>query len=164
MQMNETTSLPQPATAASCSRLLLATVPRLMRTLGASARQLRGADEEPISMGQIRMLDVLDAQSWRLSDLAARHHVTPSTMSRTVDVLVRRGWVARLPDPADRRQVMLSLTDDGRAALAEFKERTQAIVAAMMSRLDGDALARLYDGLDVLQGLLDAEIACEVQS
>ena len=40
--------------------------------------------------------------------------VTSGTMTNRVDRLAERGLVARLPDPADRRGVLVRLTSDGR--------------------------------------------------
>ena len=55
--------------------------------------------------------------------------VTSGTMTNRIDRLVTAGWVERLPDPADRRGVLVRLTETGRAtadpALADLpvKER-----------------------------------------
>ncbi|WP_304356852.1 MarR family winged helix-turn-helix transcriptional regulator [Brevibacterium sandarakinum] len=55
--------------------------------------------------------------------------VTSGTMTNRIDRLVTAGWVERLPDPGDRRGVLVRLTADGRAtvdsALADLlvKER-----------------------------------------
>ena len=91
--------------ARECARLLLETIPNLMRSLHLISRQCRSDDEKQLNMGQFRMLAMLNEAPRTLGDLAASHHVTPSTMSRTIDVLVRKGWVLRVADLADRRQV-----------------------------------------------------------
>jgi DNA-binding MarR family transcriptional regulator len=104
--------------ARECARLLLETIPNLMRNLGGAMRQCKSGEEEHLNMGQFRMLGMLHAAPRTLSELAASHHVTPSTMSRTIDVLVRKAWVARETDPADRRQVILTLTGEGRVDFA----------------------------------------------
>jgi DNA-binding MarR family transcriptional regulator len=140
--------------ARECARLLLETIPNLMRSLHLISRQCRSDDEDQLNMGQFRMLALLNEAPRTLGDLAASHHVTPSTMSRTIDVLVRKGWVLRVADLTDRRQVILMLTDDGRAALQAMGQHTQDIVAGMLARLDDRERARLYDGLTVLEKLL----------
>jgi DNA-binding MarR family transcriptional regulator len=140
--------------ARDCARLLLETIPNLMRSLHLISRQCRSDDEEPLNMGQFRMLAMLHESPRTLSELAASHHVTPSTMSRTVDVLVRKGWVLRVADLSDRRQVILMLTDDGRTALQAMGRHTQDSVTGMLAQLDDGERARLYDGLTVLQKLL----------
>lgn len=69
--------------------------------------------------------------------------VTSGTMTNRVDRLAARGFVERLPDPSDRRGVLVRLTDDGRAkvdgALASLLERERALLAG----LDAPAQARL---------------------
>lgn len=68
--------------------------------------------------------DVLSAlrrsgQPYRLSpgQLVQETLVTSGTMTNRVDRLVRKGLVERLPDPADRRGVQVSLTTRGRNAV-----------------------------------------------
>jgi DNA-binding MarR family transcriptional regulator len=139
--------------ACECARLLLETIPNLMRNLGGAIRQCKSSEEEHLNMGQFRMLGMLHIAPRTLSELAASHHVTPSTMSRTIDVLVRKAWVARETDPADRRQVILTLTSEGHAALEAMGQYTQDAVTGMLARLDDQERARLYEGLMVLRKL-----------
>ncbi len=69
--------------------------------------------------------------------------VTSGTMTNRVDRLVARGLVERLPDPHDRRGVLVRLTDSGRAkvdgALASLLERERELLAG----LDAPAQKRL---------------------
>lgn len=44
--------------------------------------------------------------------------VDPGAMTRMLDRLVCKGWIERLPNPADKRGVLVQLTPDG-AALCE---------------------------------------------
>lgn len=43
--------------------------------------------------------------------------VTSGTMTNRIDRLTTRGFVERLPDPNDRRGVLVRLTDEGRTAV-----------------------------------------------
>ena len=78
--------------------------------------------------------------------------VTSGTMTNRVDRLAARGLVERLPDPADRRGVLVQLTDTGRdsvdAAMADLlaherrllgsiSERDQAKIARVLRELVG---------------------------
>ncbi|HEU4513303.1 MAG TPA: MarR family transcriptional regulator [Nocardioidaceae bacterium] len=69
--------------------------------------------------------------------------VTSGTMTNRVDRLVTRGLVERLPDPHDRRGVLVRLTDEGRAkvdgALASLLDRERELLAG----LDAPAQRRL---------------------
>ena len=59
----------------------------------------------------------------RVADLAAEFAIGSGATSKGVDRLERHGWVARLPNPADRRSSLLVLTEDG-ARLADAAEQT----------------------------------------
>jgi DNA-binding MarR family transcriptional regulator len=69
---------------------------------------------ETISAHQARVLDHLDdAEPTSLMGLARHMGVSASTMSLTVERLVRRGYVTRSRDAGDRRVVNLTLTVAG---------------------------------------------------
>ena len=50
----------------------------------------------------------------RMSELAARGHVTLGTMTVMINKLVKKGYVKRMRDEGDRRVVVVSLTASGR--------------------------------------------------
>ena len=67
-----------------------------------------------VTMQQAKALHLVQcAPGIRMSALAARLGVGLSTVSGNVDRLTEMGLVARHDDPADRRQVVVSLTDQG---------------------------------------------------
>lgn len=72
--------------------------------------------------------------------------VTSGTMTNRVDRLAARGLVERLPDPGDRRGVLVRLTDDGRetvdSALAGLLEVERPLLGALSGE-DRDRLAGL---------------------
>jgi DNA-binding MarR family transcriptional regulator len=76
--------------------------------------------------------------------------VTSGTMTNRIDRLVDKGLVLRLPDPSDRRGVLVRLTQQGRdrvdAALADLLEREEELLAAL-SRQQREALATLLRAL-----------------
>lgn len=83
--------------------------------------------------------------------------VTSGTMTNRVDRLAARGLVERLPDPADRRGVLVQLTTAGRdavdAALADLLAHERTLLATVTDR-DQAKLARL---LRELVGPFDQE-------
>jgi DNA-binding MarR family transcriptional regulator len=50
------------------------------------------------------------------SDIAAWHKMSPSGITGRLDALEKRGFIRRLPSPADRRKVIVELTGEGRQA------------------------------------------------
>jgi DNA-binding MarR family transcriptional regulator len=90
--------------------------------LAQAVRRARGAATrdggDRLTLSQYSLLLPLAGGATRVSDLAAEAGIAPSTASRIVDVLERRGIVRRTRAPEDRRGVSVSLTEPGRRALA----------------------------------------------
>ena len=83
-------------------------------------------------------------------ELARETLVTSGTMTNRVDRLAARGLVRRLPDPGDRRAVLVRLTDAGCAhadgALEGLLRRELELLSALDHR-DRDRLAGLLRSL-----------------
>lgn len=82
--------------------------------------------------GLLAELDRLSGRECHSKELAARTLLDPSTVSRAVAHLVTLGLVARTPDPEDRRASVLSVTPEGRAALAAMHEWYGTVAAAAL--------------------------------
>lgn len=82
----------------------------------------------------------------RLTELAAQAHLDASTASRHVAALETQGLVVREPDPADGRARVLTLTPDGRDAVA----RARAERIALLNDLLADWSAADIEQLDRL--------------
>jgi DNA-binding MarR family transcriptional regulator len=84
-------------------------------------RRLRETyDTDDLTPSQTSVLSRLDKEGDRsASDLAAVEGIRHQSIAATVAVLVARGLVARRPDPTDGRRQLVSVTDAGRAFLAD---------------------------------------------
>ncbi|WP_104991566.1 MarR family winged helix-turn-helix transcriptional regulator [Deinococcus sp. NW-56] len=80
-----------------------------------------------------------------LGDLGTLMAVTPPAVTKRVDGLERRGWVARLPDPRDRRTVRAALTPEGRAAVGRLLEAHVAHEEALLRDLTPQERATLRE-------------------
>ena len=111
-------------------------------------------DEETnqrLSAHQASLLDHLDElEPTSMLTLAGHMGVTASTMSLTVDRLVRSGYVTRDRDAIDGRKVALRLTKDG----VRVKERKSVLdrdlVAAMLGRMRPRERSAGLAGLEIL--------------
>jgi DNA-binding MarR family transcriptional regulator len=89
--------------------------------------------------------------------LAQLERVRPQSMARILDVLVERGWVCRMPDAADRRQSLVSLTPEGEAALRRGHDVRQVWLAeAMQSALTDEERRTLVTAVELLERIADA--------
>jgi DNA-binding MarR family transcriptional regulator len=104
-------------------------------------------------------LAVLEGAGQPLSPttLAQRLIVTTASITSLLDTLERRGLVERQPDPADRRRLLVAITDDGLALVDEFLPEVVALQTAVMAQLSEPQrrqlvklLANVRDGLDNL--------------
>jgi DNA-binding MarR family transcriptional regulator len=80
----------------------------------------------------------------RPSELNRHVLLSQPALSRLVDRLADRGFVARQADPADGRGVRLSLTDAGRAVQKQIGRRhARSVARAMTAVLTADELRQL---------------------
>ena len=109
----------------------------------------RRAGEHGISIIQTRLLGVLRDRKPTMNELATLLGLDKSSATGLVDRAERRGLVARVPSSADRRSVLVALTDAGRALVVECAAGFEADVAALLAPLvaaDRDALSRSSAG------------------
>ena len=85
------------------------------------------------------------------SELALRTGLDRARTSRALTGLVQKGLVRRIPRPADRREVMLQLTDAGRALHARLLPRVADVQRRLLSVLSPAERAQLADMLARLQ-------------
>ncbi|WP_328878757.1 MarR family winged helix-turn-helix transcriptional regulator [Streptomyces sp. NBC_00299] len=109
----------------TASRLLVA----------VSARSL-AAVEERVTLPQFRMLVVLSTRgATKLVALADLLQVAPSTAMRMVDRLIAAGLADRQANPANRRETLLQLTEEGRRTVEDVTARRRAEIATIVERL-----------------------------
>ena len=92
-----------------------------------------------ITRREWRMLAQLaDSEGMPSSALAERAALDRAQTSRAVSALVQKGLVVRTPRPGNRREVLLHLTERGRALYAALLPRVARINQRLMSALNDD--------------------------
>jgi DNA-binding MarR family transcriptional regulator len=135
---------------------------------GANGTGPRGDGAGPdagLTLSQYGLLELLvDRQSARVQELAAHAGITPSTATRILDALQRRGVVERTRSDEDRRAVAVSLTEAGRQVVHAEQEwlrgRQRTFYAALPGaeqELAPDLLFRLAALIDELAAGPDQE-------
>jgi len=77
--------------------------------------------------------------------------VQPPTMTKIVGKLEERGLVVRTPHPTDRRQVILSATERGRAVYAQFEKARNEWLALQLAELTPDERDTLERAAQILR-------------
>jgi DNA-binding MarR family transcriptional regulator len=86
-------------------------------------------------------------------ELARKEHVQPPSMTRIVAMLEAKGLVHREPHPDDRRQVVVSRTEQADAMLAESRDKRNAWLAQLAEGLTDEERAVLRQAAPVLEKL-----------
>jgi DNA-binding MarR family transcriptional regulator len=127
-----------------------------------AVRRARGAQpqhrDESLTLSQYALLQALSTRDTaRVRDLANEAGITPSTATRILDALERRGIVSRSRSADDRRGVTVRLTAVGREQLCDqdawFRGRQRAFFESLPEierRLAPDLLVRLAALIDEL--------------
>jgi DNA-binding MarR family transcriptional regulator len=117
---------------------------------------IRGVSENrDLSLTAVASLGSLDRRGpQRITAMAVAEGVSQPSMTQLVQRLEQRGLVMRTSDPSDGRVALVSLTDEGRAALAARRQRNTARVAELLADLPDDDVQALSDALGaVLPGM-----------
>jgi DNA-binding MarR family transcriptional regulator len=135
------------APRADLVELLTATSRRVSRAVAAALAEDGGTLEG------YRVLRLLAAEPGRtMGQLAGALHLPGPTATRVVDGLVDSALAYRLPDPADRRRVVVHASALGRTRLARWEGLVSAQEAALARSLGADRVGAL---LAALAGFVD---------
>jgi DNA-binding MarR family transcriptional regulator/GNAT superfamily N-acetyltransferase len=88
------------------------------------------------------------------SELAAELGLDTGYLSRILGGFEKRGLIDRRPSERDGRQVLIALTEAGRALYATIDTRSREAVAALLGELDGADQHRLVAALETAEQLL----------
>jgi DNA-binding MarR family transcriptional regulator len=97
---------------------------REIYVLGAVNREVQRRavpEHAPAGLQALAVLARTDAS--RVSEVADRLRIDLSVASRQISALESAGWVAREPDPDDRRAQRLRVTDAGQTVLEDTRSR-----------------------------------------
>ncbi|MFF3687673.1 MarR family winged helix-turn-helix transcriptional regulator [Streptomyces sp. NPDC002187] len=86
-------------------------------------------------------------------ELARKEHVQPPSMTRIVALLEAKGLVRLEPHPDDRRQKVVSQTEEAEAMLEKSRRKRNAWLATLAEGLDDDEWDKLRAAAPVLEKL-----------
>ena len=119
----------------------------LMRVLDAELVQ--GAEISLSDFDVLVQLGLAEGGQLRMSELARRALISRSGMTRRAGQLEDRGLVSRQPHAADRRSVVIALTDEGTRVLRRaLPVHFRGVGAHFVDRLSDEELAQLKSALE----------------
>lgn len=96
------------------------------------------------------MIELEESGDISLSDLSNRMELDKSTLSRTVDSLVRDGLAVRDTDAADRRAVKISLSDKGKEKVESINTLCDKYYEEILSGIPQKGRKEVIESVGVL--------------
>jgi DNA-binding MarR family transcriptional regulator len=138
-------------TDAALATAMRISISRLARRLRVERLGL-GGTETVLSDIQLAALAALERHdSMTPGELADHEKVQPPSMTRVIAVLEERGLVRREPHATDRRQVILTVTDEGRHLVQRVRRRREAWLAQRLQELTPDERQTLRAAAPILE-------------
>jgi len=142
-----------------CEKLALDLMVKLTRASSSvesvAARSLIGTH---LTLSQFGVLDALyHLGDMTLGTLAVKHLRSPNNMTSVIGTMERSGLVRRVRQECDRRTIVVSLTDKGRAAFEAVWPRHLESIEGAMSGVTAEEKVQLASLLKKL-GLAAAEV------
>ena len=142
----------QTRSDAGLATALRISVSRLARRLRAE-RMAKGL-EPGLSDTQLAALSALERHgAMTPGELAEHEKVQPPSMTRVITVLEDRGLVMRAPHATDRRQVVLTATEQGNAVVQQSRRLREAWLAKRLRELTPQERALLRQAAPILEKL-----------
>jgi DNA-binding MarR family transcriptional regulator len=106
-----------------------------------------------LSDSQLAALAALEKHTMTPGELAEHEKVQPPSITRVIASLEERGLIQRMPHPSDRRQVVLTVTDQGRDVVRKVRQLREAWLARRLRDLSPAERTILRDAVPILEKL-----------
>ena len=109
-----------------------------------------------LSLTEVRVLyELAHRDQPTATELALDLALDTGYLSRILRRFETKGWIARVPSPADARQSLLALTPAGHKAFAPLQQKSRDEAAALLAPLSVRDRHQLIEAMDRVQRLLD---------
>lgn len=122
---------------------------------------MRESGEEETTLMQIGVLHQIQQDSITTSELAKRRRVSLQSASVLIRAMVDKGWLARVPDSADRRQFLLEITPEGLAKAEATRNQIISYLASFLRDLSAEEIAAAQIFLPALSRILTHRMATD---
>ena len=131
-----------------------------LRSVQWRLRRHAHADVEDLGVtpaqGRVLRTVARSAAPPRMGEVAAQLHIAPRSLTDLVDPLEEAGLLQRLPDPDNRRSLLLRVTPRGADVLGELRRRSHRTAVEAFAVLAADERATLLSLLRRVEDALPA--------
>jgi len=134
---------------------LFASIVRFKKTTAGIRVQCPGAVLNGSQLGVIMATQRLQPVS--AQEIAQHLGLTPGAVSQLLDSLEPTGFIARAPNPEDRRSQLLSLTARGAEAVTHFESKRYELIRSAMKDFADDDIRTIIRAHDAILGTLEKD-------
>lgn len=114
-----------------------------------------------VTVSQCYVMEALaEHQVLSMHALARYMQLSVSTMTRTVDQIIGKGYAVRYQDAQDRRRWYVTLTEKGKATVKEMENRFIAQEIKLLSAMSASEREHVIRLLESLSGAIDTMQSC----
>lgn len=122
---------------------------RASRALVGIAAASIAETSEVVTVPQLRVLVMIDTHGpLNLASVAAALEISPSNASRICDRLIKAGFLHRQDSAADRRNISLSLTTDGRQLVRKMTRHRRRSITRVLRAMRAEERRSVVAALD----------------
>jgi DNA-binding MarR family transcriptional regulator len=148
--MSNLSLLPNDETGIDISTLMVEIIPRTMREI----RRHSSFKEASLSLVQFRVLARLWHGTYTNKELADEIDLSVAAMSRLISGLVRRELLVRTENPENRREMRISLTEQGRRMFQDIRGTTCSRLNERLQVLSPAEISDLHRALMLISSTL----------
>ena len=126
---------------------ILKVIPLVMQKINTELKQKNFHTKKPtLSLAHYSIMRIISRHPCTQRELIVKQSVSPPSMSNSIRILVKNGWIQRNRERQDRRCVWLELTAAGQKVLEETDDNIEKSIAS----LSEDECNQVHTGLAVL--------------
>jgi DNA-binding MarR family transcriptional regulator len=100
----------------------------------------------PLSVSQVYAMQELENTAMSATELAQRLHLERSSVSRLVDELVKESFIHRDINEANRREIVLTLTEKGTQTIQQVREQSIRFYQSALGDLSDNDQTLIIEG------------------
>lgn len=132
----------------SFSKLIMEVIPPLVRLIRA---EIKVAASGKITFPQYRVLANINRGLRTVSEIAEHQGVSQPAMTKTVNHLVKQGFVSKEKSSEDARQTLLSLTSSGSSMRQKIRSSAQKKIDIYFKDLSKGDKSQIISSLQILR-------------
>lgn len=118
-------------------------------------KELRKSNFNDITIKELHAINAISMYEHQTASQVAKNlHLSPGTLTSTVDRLCKKGYVERIRQDSDRRVIRLGLTRKGRLVFRAHEAFHQMMVKSFLKGLDENETATIEKSIRNLEEFL----------